>query len=154
MWNKTLSVEALQLGAILTFIRFTQAQDPERFTDEKVEAALPEDVAALREMLPLDDVAMIVRDQSCERIDSEDGSTTLFAVELNSPEELDEKIKSIVSELVTRLISNMMAYGAKKDLVDVAFDGTDGFVFSMTDKAKTLCQEYAKKEQEKDDADD
>lgn len=151
MWNKTLSVEALQLGAILTFIRFVQSQDPEQFTDEKVEAALPDDVAALKEMLPLDDVAMIVRDQSCEKIESEDGATTLFAVELASPEELDTKIRTIVSELVNRLIANMMAYGAKRDLVDVAFDDDEGFVFSLTDKAKKICDEHLKKN-EQDDA--
>lgn len=142
MWNKTLSVESLQLGAIITFIKFMQSQSPDILTDEKIEATLVDDVAALREMLPLDDVAMIVRDMSCDRIDSEDGKETLFAVELSSPEELDAKLKSIVSELVTRLISNMMAFGAKKELVDVAFDDNDGFVFSLTNKAKTLCQEY------------
>lgn len=146
MWNKTLSVEALQLAAIITFIKFVQSQEPETFTDDKIEATLPQDVAALKEMLPIDDVVLIVREQSCEKIDTDDGEATLFAVELDSPEALDAKLKSIVSELVTRLISNMMAYGAKKDLVDVAFDDEDGFVFAPTEKARKLCREYMEKQ--------
>lgn len=149
MWNKTLSVESLQLGAVLTFIEFMRAQDPQTF---KAADEIPDDVAALRTMLPLDDVARIVRDLCAEELKSDDGNTTFFAVELSSPEELDAKLKSIVSTLVHRLISNMMAFAAKRDLVDVMYDDENGFLFALTEKAIKLHEERQK--EDKDNADD
>jgi len=150
VWNKTLSVESLQLGAVLTFIEFMRTKASHKFEGEKAAREMPEDVEALRAMLPLDDVARIVRDSCAEEIESDDGKTTFFAVELTSPEELDTKLKSIVAELVHRLISNMMAFAAKRDLVDVAYDDDDGFLFSLTEKAKRL-HEANQKEENNDD---
>lgn len=135
MWHKTISIESLQLGAILTFMKFVQDQNPQNTNGQNLENS-PDDIAALRMMLPLKDVEMIIRDMSCN--ESETDSATFFALELDSPEKFNTKLKSIVAELVQRLMSNMLAFAAKRDIVDVAFDDDNGFMFSFTAKAKEI----------------
>lgn len=122
-----------------------QSKAPEKFTDEVVEASLPTDVPALKEMLPLSDVERIIREHSCEEIEAEDGSSTLFAIEFKSPEELKAKLEAITTDLVNRITSNMMAFGARRDLVDVYFDHNEGFVFTLTEKAQGIIDTDLKK---------
>jgi hypothetical protein len=155
VWNKLFSIESLQLAAVLTFIRFAQSNAPEMFAKDKPEKTTPQDIAALRKLLPLADVEQIVREKSCEQVTADDGSSTLMAIELSSPEELNDKLKELVGLLVTRLISNMFAFGAKLNFLDVAFDDDeDSFVFSLTEKGRTFYQKYQDKLDDDTDVDD
>lgn len=142
------------MSAILTFIKFMQAQNPQEFKNDLPPEEMLDDVAALRLMLPLQDVELIIRSLSCDKIESKSGDATFFAVELNNPEEFNTKLKSIVAELVHRLMSNMFAFAAKRELVDVAFDDDEGFVFSLTEKAKQIYESRHKEEDKTDEADD
>lgn len=140
MWSKTLSAESLQLAAVLTFVNFVQSTTGDTPEAKKlnINDPAPEDIDSLRSLIPLEDVILIVQEQASDIMVAEDGVASMFAIELDDPQEFEMKLKELISLLVTRLISNGMAYGVNKDLLDVSFNEENGFVFEPTQKAHDL----------------
>ena len=154
MWNKMFSIESLRLAAVISFIKFSKERAPEVFAKDSPET-LPEDIEALQELLPIADVERIVREHVATEATSDDNETVVMAIELSSPEEMEEKMREIIAELVTRLISNIFALGAQKNILDVCFDSDDdSFAFTLTEKGKKMCAAYHNPPEDTHDAPD
>ena len=59
----------------------------------------------------------------------------MMAVGGNTREEAEQQVRALITALVERVMSNVIAEGVKRDLIDVAFDtDADNFAFSVSDK--------------------
>lgn len=96
--------------------------------------AVPED---LKPILTLQEVETVLRDAG---IYEENG---VFAIGGDTKEEAAEKVGAIVRALSMRVISNAMASGVSRGLLDCEFDtDTNDFAFQVTDKGRQIAKEY------------
>jgi hypothetical protein len=103
----------------------------ERMTGKKM-PGLP---AAPETILPMAEVENIIAEHT---VATEFG----WAVKATSPEELQQKITQIYSALCERILSNVMAEGVKRGLVEPMFDiDKNAFVFSPTKKAEAMLKD-------------
>ena len=132
------TLDRLQQMAVSTFVRFIDDQLGTTPENEKEALLLQSDVKELKKLLPLADIVLILEEEASES--NEHG----FLIGADNKEEFDNKLRELTAKLVARLMSNMMHYGAKHELLDVSFEEENGFVFTPTEKARPLFDAYEK----------
>ena len=122
------SLEDLQQLALRLFARFVEQMGGVK---------MPEDVPPEAEQyLSVDEIERIVRDHGQEF----NGG---FAVGANSKEEAMEKMRELLSALMTRVMSNVMHKGVKNGWLNCEFDtDTNDFCFTVTDEGKRAHAKY------------
>lgn len=94
------------------------------------------DVSEQQKFLSIEETDAIVRSHAA----ADNGE--MMAVGGNSRAEAVQKINELMSALMGRIMSNVIAEGAKRDLIDVAFDdGADCFAFHVNANGHKLIQE-------------
>lgn len=128
---KVIPMEMLRNQAIALFGRFLAMQNnvaPETYadiTDEKCK------------FLSLQETETIVRSFS------EMDNGEMMAVGGNSKQEAVRQIRQLMAALVERVLSNVIAEGVSRDLIDVAFDDAqNSFAFQVSKNGEQLLAEY------------
>lgn len=99
----------------------------------------------IKDFLTLQEVEAVLRDQGIY----EDAG--VFAIGGDSKEEAAARILKIVNALSMRVISNAMAFGVKRDLLDCTFDPeSNDFEFAITEKGKKLANQLDQKDDDED----
>lgn len=128
---KIISMEILRNHAVALFGRFLAAQNninPETYadlTDEKCQ------------FLSLQETETIVRSFSA----MDNGE--MMAVGGNSKQEAVEQVQKLMTALVERVLSNVIAEGVRRDLIDVSFDDEqNNFAFQVNKNGESLIEEH------------
>jgi hypothetical protein len=144
----------LQHVAVCTFIMFVSPKTDATSNIDKTTATHTEDIAELKKLLPLKDIVLVISEECDDKATDDSGQVQEWFFGADSQEEFTQKTSTLVIKLVSRLMSNMMSYGASRDLLEVSFDDVEGFVFEPTQKAKDLFNALKDREEKENPHDD
>lgn len=122
------SAENLRDKALFLFGRFL-----ERISGREISREI---TPTIQQYLPVEDVALILRDHA--EIVPEG-----FILGGKSREELDGALRKLMEDLMTRILSNVLAKGVNDGFLECVVDGEqDDFKFLVTEKGMQICEEY------------
>ena len=126
---KILSMTDLRNFAVKLFDDFIHSQSG---LNPDIDGASFEDKC---DFLTVAETETIVRDFSRTDVSG------MFAVGGDTPDEALDQMRKLLSALVERVMSNVIAAGASEDLIAVAFDDdSNNFIFSVTEKGHALVE--------------
>lgn len=105
-----------------------------------------DDITEQRRFLSIEETDAIVRSHAA----TDDGE--MMAVGANTRAEAMQKVQELMRALISRVMSNIIAEGVNRDLIDVAFDNNaNDFAFCVNANGRRLVQENTAFFENKDD---